>query len=434
VMTVMGPGVLSLLLGNGDGSFSGQTDYGPWARYNGQVLAKGDYNGDGRLDLATALTPDAGGPAISVLLGTGDGTLEEQPEQYAMESNPGLATAGDLNGDSRLYLVVALPDSVAVFLNIGDRAPTASAGGPYSGLANQSIHFNGTGSSDPDGDALTFAWDFGDGRTASDPTPEHAYAVEGTFPVTLRVTDTGGLFRADSTTVTVGFEIPVAVFLNSNGTLLEVNAGSGHTKVAIEQTVMPYPSIDVNSLRLTTDSPNSGTVTECAAETKAGTGTIVDTNLNGMPDYRISFATSCVRDLFSGTPNNSNVNIVITGQVQTPSGAAPLRGVKSVMFQMSGSAAPIFTSASPNPFNPETAISYTVKSTGPVTLRIFSIDGRLVRTLKHREMTAAGTHEVSWNGTDDQGQHVSSGIYVVKTNQMLDGGEATAALKLALTK
>jgi len=112
----------------------------------------------------------------------------------------------------------------------------------------------------------------------------------------------------------------------------------------------------------------------------------------------------------------------------------PLRGVKSAPVLTNGGAAPILASAYPNPFNPETAIAYTVKGAGPVTLRIFSIDGRLVRTLKQDEATVAGTHEVMWNGSDDNGQQVSSGIYFLKTSQKAGGTEVSSVLKLALTK
>jgi flagellar hook assembly protein FlgD len=108
--------------------------------------------------------------------------------------------------------------------------------------------------------------------------------------------------------------------------------------------------------------------------------------------------------------------------------------VKSAPVLTNGAAAPILASAYPNPFNPETAISYTVKNSGPVTLRIYSTDGRLVRTLKQSEATVAGTHEVTWNGTDDHGRHVSSGIYFVKTSQKAGASEETSVLKLALTK
>lgn len=67
--------------------------------------------------------------------------------------------------------------------------PTADAGGPYAAEVGQSINFDGTGSSDPEDDALTYAWNFGDGNTGTGPTPTHTYASAGTFQVTLVVND-----------------------------------------------------------------------------------------------------------------------------------------------------------------------------------------------------------------------------------------------------
>jgi hypothetical protein len=65
----------------------------------------------------------------------------------------------------------------------------------------------------------------------------------------------------------------------------------------------------------------------------------------------------------------------------------------------------------PNPFNPATTIAFTVpEGGGNVTLRIYDVSGRLVRTLVDG-FEAAGTREVSWDGRDDQGQQLASGVY-----------------------
>jgi mono/diheme cytochrome c family protein len=69
--------------------------------------------------------------------------------------------------------------------------PLADAGGPYSGEAGTTlIQFDGSGSSDPDGDTITlFAWNFGDGNSATGMMPTHTYASAGDFEVSLVVND-----------------------------------------------------------------------------------------------------------------------------------------------------------------------------------------------------------------------------------------------------
>jgi hypothetical protein len=65
----------------------------------------------------------------------------------------------------------------------------------------------------------------------------------------------------------------------------------------------------------------------------------------------------------------------------------------------------------PNPFNPRTTISFDLPQAGPVELAIFDVTGRRVRTLL-RESRGAGTHEVIWPGTNDDGRQVASGVYL----------------------
>jgi PKD repeat protein len=82
-------------------------------------------------------------------------------------------------------------------------APTANAGGPYEGQPGLSIMFNGSLSSDPNGDALTFAWDFGDGAMATGVAPTHAFAADGTYVISLTVNDGQVDSVASTTSATV---------------------------------------------------------------------------------------------------------------------------------------------------------------------------------------------------------------------------------------
>jgi hypothetical protein len=64
----------------------------------------------------------------------------------------------------------------------------------------------------------------------------------------------------------------------------------------------------------------------------------------------------------------------------------------------------------PNPFNPTTEISYSLKKSGPVSIRIFNVKGQVVKTLVNEDQSA-GTHSVTWKGSDNSGKDVSSGVY-----------------------
>ena len=83
-----------------------------------------------------------------------------------------------------------------------NQAPIADAAGPYGGNMGEPILFNGSRSYDPDGDALTYHWNFGDGNTSNDMSPTHSFESEKTFTINLTVSD-GSLSDIDQTTATI---------------------------------------------------------------------------------------------------------------------------------------------------------------------------------------------------------------------------------------
>jgi flagellar hook assembly protein FlgD len=71
--------------------------------------------------------------------------------------------------------------------------------------------------------------------------------------------------------------------------------------------------------------------------------------------------------------------------------------------------------AVPNPFNPMTHVTFSMPVAGEVTLRIYDVSGRLVRDLASGPRSA-GRHSELWNGKDQQGMDVSSGVYFARLN------------------
>jgi hypothetical protein len=83
----------------------------------------------------------------------------------------------------------------------------------------------------------------------------------------------------------------------------------------------------------------------------------------------------------------------------------------------------------PNPFNPQTTIAYDIPSVSRVRLLVMDVSGRLVRTLVD-ENQEPGSRSVVWNGRDDAGSAVSSGVYFY----VLDAGKERLTKKLVLLK
>ena len=86
---------------------------------------------------------------------------------------------------------------------------------------------------------------------------------------------------------------------------------------------------------------------------------------------------------------------------------------------------------SPNPFNPSTTISYTVAEgkTVSVSLNVYDLRGKLVRTLVN-EVKEAGVYNVYWNGTDNSGRSISSGVYFYR----IQAGEFQQTRKMVMLK
>ncbi len=79
------------------------------------------------------------------------------------------------------------------------------------------------------------------------------------------------------------------------------------------------------------------------------------------------------------------------------------------------------TGAVPNPFNPQTHIKFSLPRDAHVSLNLYDVSGRLVRSLVSNTMTA-GDHSVRWAGRDDAGKSVASGTYFMR---LVAGGETS---------
>ena len=170
-------------------SIAGNLDPEPVAGNQPPVAdANGPYSGTVNIPLTLDGTgsSDLDGTIVSYDWNFGDDTTgtSDSPTHTYLSGGTFTVTltvtddAGDTDADSSIATI-----------GLGNQPPVADANGPYSAMVGDTVAFDGTGSSDPDGNIVSYSWDFGDGSTGTGPNPTHAYATAGTFNVTLTVTD-----------------------------------------------------------------------------------------------------------------------------------------------------------------------------------------------------------------------------------------------------
>jgi len=219
---------------------------GPYSGFRGLALS---FDGSGSSD------PD--GDGLTYRWSFGDGT-----------SGVGPAPAHAYTGVGTYNVSLVVHDGTAssppatTTVTIGNRPPVSSPGGPYTGYTNVSLGFDGSGSSDPEGDALTYWWTFGDGASADGPTPAHVYSDPGAYDVTLVVSD--GLVSSPPATTAVSIAAP-QLTLTSPNTPVSWPVGSTQT-IAWTSNLAPATTVRIEMspdggdswIAIASAAPNSG--------------------------------------------------------------------------------------------------------------------------------------------------------------------------------
>lgn len=106
-------------------------------------------------------------------------------------------------------LLALLPDNIEGAVESNTQPPIASFTAPPNAAEGDTVAVSAAASSDPDGSIVSYAWNFGDGTTGSGPESSHIYTQDGTYTITLAVTDNNGLTDTISSSIMVSNVAPV---------------------------------------------------------------------------------------------------------------------------------------------------------------------------------------------------------------------------------
>ena len=316
-----------------------------------------------------------------------------------------IVTIGVTNGtvrDEKTFTVVVVRKG-------DNRAPVAIAGGPILGAVGHTVRFDGSRSSDPDGDALSYQWSFGDGSPGlTGRVVEHRYGAEGDYMVDLMVRDPD-LFAVGSTTAHVVAIAPARAYM-AGGPAAIMAGPERDVSVRIEPRDGIFESVDLDAARIWLDLPAaaaSGSTEQTLSIAAAGfdKDTETDGDRNGFADRGVVFSGRDFATLLNAAPGRQKMKLTIRGELA--GGGRFSAPVEVTVVRRGGS---LSAGVSPNPMNPIGQLSFVTSRPGWADVRVFDVSGRLAQHAIDRAVLPAGYHEVSV-GRGDGSHDLPSGVY-----------------------
>lgn len=377
------------LVGNGEGD-----------RFGLQIAPAGDVNGDRFGDLLVGAPFDASRGLLAgrAYVYNGGPSLETTPTLILSGVAPfdlfgtAVASAGDVNGDGFTDVMIGASHS-----QIGGGGPGAGRAYIYLGSACIDSIAEMTLSGDPAG------WYFGISVAIGDMNGDHVPdVIIGEPGLDKGQGVVGHVYLYD-----VALPLAARAFL-SERTHRPVSLPSTRSLcMQLEPVNQSFAISDVDARSLRLVSPGTGRVDEI--RTKPGPPhRTIDTDGNGIAELAACFDGLDLRDLFSAIRGSQTVEAALEGRV---SGGRQLRASISLTVVGAEKGRGRDCSIHPNPFNPEATLSFETESPGRVTVRLFDLNGRCVRSLAVAQLFDAGPHELRIRNRDDRGSELASGVY-----------------------
>jgi hypothetical protein len=203
----------------------------------------------------------------------------------------------------------------------------------------------------------------------------------------------------------------LAVDVDLDPNVINLDSHAPWVTAYVEPSGFDPANIDLTTLRLATSVP---AVSKFAL--------VGDHNANGFPDLMVKFAREALDPLLTVGVNR----LELTGSLTT---GESFTGADSVMV-IDPPTTPLSASVAPNPLNPAGVLAFVTSKPGRVKVTMFDVNGRLVRTLVDSAFLERGSHKVSIDGRDRQGNALATGVFFYRVETV----EGSASGRIAIVK
>ena len=302
--------------------------------------------------------------------------------------------------------------------------PTANAGGPYASIVGRPVPFDGTRSSDPEGDPLRFTWNFGDGEPSSvaGPTPGHIYRAAGLYTVSLTVSD-GTMQNSSITSATIRRGLAARAFGDDHVPTVLIGPTEQPLTLHVEPVDGSFRLSEADPYGVAMRRTGDHGVTEVYADGPVRSEG--DSDGNGVDEFTVTFSAESLLRLFGDLEHPVHETVTIGGGLY-----AGGEFLADITMNVRPGATGNGVAVTPNPFNPQTLLTFNLSKPGAVSAHLFDVHGRMVRTVYRDQPLTAGTHEVILEAKGDQGGPLASGIYFLR----LVGPDGPVTRRVAVSK